>query len=74
VEGLPEADKPLIALVQEAWREGAAFARQVPPLAPSHSDYAAYRKLTPLDQATAVRRLIPRAVAQFRAQMEGASS
>jgi len=46
----------------------------VPPLVPNHPDYEAYRKLTPLDQGTAVRRLIPRAVAQFRAQVESASS
>jgi len=74
VEGVPDADTPLIALVQEAWQQGAAFARRVPPLVPSHPDYEVYRKLTPLDQGTAVRRLIPRAVAQFRAQVESASS
>jgi len=74
VEGLPDGDTPLIALVQEAWQQGAAFARQVPPLVPGHPDYEAYQKLTALDQGTVVRRLIPRAVAQFQAQVEGASS
>ena len=29
----------------------------------------AYQKLGPIDRGTAIRRLIPRAVAQFRAQM-----
>jgi hypothetical protein len=56
--------------VQQAWEQGSAFAREVPRLAPGHPDYEAYRKLAPIDQGTALRRLIPQAVAQFRAQVE----
>jgi hypothetical protein len=70
VEGVPEREEPLIALVQQAWEKGSAFAREVPRLAPGHPDYEAYRKLAPIDQGTALRRLIPQAVAQFRAQVE----
>lgn len=71
VEGLPDEDRPLIALVQEAWKEGPAFARKLPRLVPGHPDYEAYRRMNPRDQGTAIRRLIPRAVARFRAMVEG---
>lgn len=74
VKEVPGENTPLIALVQEAWQQGATFARQVPRLVPDHPGYEAYRKLTPLDQDTAIRRLIPRAVAQFRAQVEESAS
>lgn len=70
VEDLPGSDTPLIALVQEAWKKGSAFAREVPRLAASHPDYEAYQKLTAIDRGTAVRRLIPRAVDRFREQVE----
>jgi len=69
VEEIPGEDVPLIALVQQAWEKGSAFAREVPRLAPGHPDYQAYQKLRPVDQGTVIRRLIPRAVAQFRAQI-----
>jgi len=54
---------------QQAWEKGSAFAREVPRLAPGHPDYQAYQKLRPVDQGTVIRRLIPRAVAQYRAQI-----
>jgi hypothetical protein len=71
VEGAPGEETPLIALVQQAWQQAADFVRQVPRLSPSHPDYEAYQKLGALDRGTAVRRLIPRAVAKFREQVEG---
>jgi hypothetical protein len=71
VEGPPGEEPPLIALVQQAWQQGSDFVRQVPRLSPSHPDYGAYQKLGAIDQGTTVRRLIPRAVAQFREQVEG---
>jgi hypothetical protein len=71
VQEIPGEGTPLIALVQHAWQQGPGFAREVPRLAPGHPDYGAYAKLSPGDQGTAVRRLIPRAVAQFREQVEG---
>ena len=69
VEETPGENVPLISLVQQAWQEGSAFARQVPRLAPDHPDYQTYQKLGSIDQGTTIRRLIPRAVAQFRTQM-----
>jgi hypothetical protein len=70
VEDIPGEKTPLIALVQQAWQQGSDFARQVPRLAPSHPDYGSYQKLGAIDQGTTVRRLIPRAVAQFQEQVE----
>jgi hypothetical protein len=71
VEEVPGQTTPLIALVQQAWKQGSAFARELPRLAASHPDYEAYRKLGAIDRGTTVRRLIPRAVAQFREEIEG---
>ncbi|MEJ5330039.1 MAG: hypothetical protein WHT07_07790 [Desulfobaccales bacterium] len=72
VAALPEEDTPLIALVQEAWRRGDDFARSLPELSPSHPDFPAYAKLTHLDRRVFLRRLIPKAVAAYRQQVEGA--
>jgi len=74
VEAVPGGESPLIVLVQQAWEQGSSFTRQLPRLSPSHPDYEAYRKLPPLDQGTAVRRLIPRAVARFRQLVTGETS
>jgi hypothetical protein len=71
VEEVPGMDTPLIELLQQAWRKGAAFARELPQLSTGHPEYESYRTLHPMDQAVFLRRLIPRAVAQFRAQIEG---
>jgi hypothetical protein len=70
VEGVPGEESPLIALVQQAWQQGSDFTRQVPRLSPSHPDYGAYQKMGAIDQGTAVRRLIPRAVGKFRELVE----
>jgi hypothetical protein len=70
VEETPGEEVPLIALVQQAWEQGPDFTRQVPRLAPGHPDYQTYQKLGPTDQSTAIRRLIPRAVARFRDQIK----
>ena len=70
VEEVPGQEVPLIALVQQAWKGGPAFARDVPRLAPGHPDYEAYQRLGAIDRGTTVRRLIPRAVAQFREEVE----
>jgi len=74
VEEVPGEDAPLIALVQQAWQQGGAFARDVPRLVSDHPEYKAYQRLGPLDQSTAIRRLIPQAVGKFKAQVEGGSS
>lgn len=71
VEEVPGMDTPLIELMQQAWRKGTAFARELPQLSTGHPEYESYRALHPMDQAVFLRRLIPRAVAQFRAQIEG---
>ncbi len=70
VEEVPDQDTPLIALVQAAWSREAAFAGAVPALAPHHPEYETYRKLSPIDRRVFIRRLIPRAVAEFRARVE----
>ena len=61
VEGIPQEDTPIVDLVRQVWSQAAAFAREVPRLAPSHPDQEAYRKLAPRDRAVFLRRLIPRA-------------
>jgi hypothetical protein len=70
---VPEGELPLIQLVQQAWRQGPAFARETPRLSPRHPDHAAYRRLTALDQTVFIRRLIPKAVGRFREVVEGES-
>ena len=70
VEEVPGENVPLIALVQEAWLQASAFSREMPRLAPSHSNYESFQKMGPIDQGTAIRRLIPRAVAEFRSRVE----
>lgn len=71
VESVPDEEAPLITLVKEAWSQESAFARAVPRLIPDRPEYKSYRKLPPLDQRVFIRRLIPRAVADYRAQVEG---
>ncbi len=70
VEEVPEAGTPIIELVRGAWRHGPRFSQAAPVLDPEHPDYAAYLRLTPMDRAVMVRRLIPRAVGRFREQVE----
>jgi hypothetical protein len=70
VAGVPETEAPIIELVQQAWRLGARFGQEAPVLAPEHSDYPAYARLNPMDRVVFLRRLIPRAVACFRDQVE----
>jgi hypothetical protein len=74
VDAAPGMDTPLIELVQQAWHKGAAFARELPQLSSQHPEYDSYRALHPMDQAVFLRRLIPRAVSQFRAQLEDQQS
>jgi hypothetical protein len=68
---VPGLEAPIIELVQQAWRQETAFAREVPKLSPTHPDYEAYLKLNPMDRAVVIRRLIPRAVAAYRDQLAG---
>lgn len=70
VEAVPGMEAPIIQLVQGAWLGGANFARELPRLSNQHPEYEAYRRLPPMDQGVFLRRLIPRAVAQFRDQVE----
>jgi hypothetical protein len=70
VETEPGADRPIIELVRQAWRLGATFEQAAPALAPDHPDYPAYARLKPMDRVVFLRRLIPRAVAAFRDQVE----
>lgn len=67
----PGLNTPIIELVQQAWRLGADFARQVPQLSSGHAAYQAYAKLSPMDRVVYIRRLIPQAVAEFKARVEG---
>jgi len=70
VDAVPGGQLPLIEQVQQAWRQGAAFAREVPRLSPAHPGYPAYSKLGPMDQTVFIRRLIPSAVAEFREEVD----
>jgi hypothetical protein len=74
VEAVPEADVPIIDLLRRAWRLGGKFGQVAPVLAPDHPDYPAYIRLNPMDRAVMVRKLIPRAVAQFRARVAATSA
>ncbi len=71
-EDVPGPDTPLIRQVEEAWTRGSDFARGLPRLSEKHPQYAAYRKMSPLDQGAFLRRLIPLAVAEFQARVEAA--
>jgi hypothetical protein len=70
VQGVAGGETPIIQLVQEAWRGGPEFARQVPRLSEDHRDYPAYVRLNPLDRVVFIRRLIPLAVAAFQERLE----
>jgi hypothetical protein len=70
IDTVPGMDTPIIELLQQAWRKGSAFARELPQLSTRHPEYEGYLKLHPMDQAVFLRRLIPRAVSQFRTQLE----
>ena len=70
VEEAPGLDTPLIELVEQAWRKGSSFSRELPRLSPRHPEFDSYRSMHPMDQAVFLRRLIPRAVAQFRLLLE----
>jgi hypothetical protein len=70
VTAVPEAEVPIIMLVERAWRLGAKFGQEAPILVPEHPEFPAYDRLSPMDRAVFVRRLIPRAVAAFREQVE----
>ncbi len=69
VKGVPGGERPIIQLVQEAWRRQVEFAREIPCLSPDHPDYQAYTRLNQLDRVVFIRRLIPRAVDTFREQL-----
>jgi hypothetical protein len=69
VEEVPGGEFPLIELVQQAWRQGPSFAREVPPLGAAHPEFDAYRRLNHLDRTVFIRRLIPRAVDEYREKM-----
>src|SRR4030042_6076307 len=69
-EVVPGGETPIIELVQQAWRKGTAFARELPRLSGQHPEYESYRTLHPMDQAVFLRRMIPRAVSQFRMLLE----
>lgn len=71
VKNVPDEEAALITLVKEAWSQEAAFARAVPRLMPDRPEYELYRKLPPIDQRVFIRRLIPRAVEEYRTQVEG---
>jgi hypothetical protein len=70
VEEFGGDDETIIGLVQQAWRRTKDFAREVPSLCSTHLDYPAYARLNTMDRVVFIRRLIPRAVAAFRAQLE----
>jgi hypothetical protein len=66
----PEAEVPIIALVERAWRLGNDFGREAPALSPEYPEFPAYSRLAPMDRVVFLRRLIPRAVAAFHSQVE----
>lgn len=70
VQGL---EVPIIALVEQAWRQGTRFNQETPTLATEHPEFPAYSRLNPMDRVVFLRRLIPRAVATFRDQVESAN-
>jgi hypothetical protein len=73
VAAAPGAETPIIELVRQAWRLGAGFGQDAPALVPEHAEYPAYARLKAMDRVVFLRRLIPRAVACFRDQVESTS-
>ena len=71
VEGLKEADLPLLALVDLVDAAPATQATPAPALVPEHPAYADYEKLIPSERHTCIRKLIPAALAEFRQRVEG---
>jgi hypothetical protein len=71
LEADPGPQTPIIDLVQEAWRGATPLSREVPRLSPQHPQYDSYAKLPAIDRAVFIRRLMPKAVAQFREQVGG---
>ena len=57
-------------MMERAWRTDDGFAQEAPTLNPDHPEFPAYARLSPMDQVVFLRRLIPRAVAAFRNQVE----
>jgi hypothetical protein len=74
VTGAREAEAPIIELVRQAWRLGPGCGPAAPTLVPGHPDYPAYVRLNAMDRVVFLRRLIPRAVACFRDQVEPTST
>jgi hypothetical protein len=70
VTEVPEADVPIIALVERSWKLGASFGQEAPALSREHQEFPAYIRLSPMDRVVFLRRLIPRAVVAFRDQVE----
>ncbi len=73
VAATPDENLPIIALVHLAWRQSGDFGQGLPQLARSHPEYEAYQRLPQRDQGMFLRRLLPRAVAQFQAIVAGRS-
>jgi hypothetical protein len=73
VTTVPEAEVPIIRLVEQAWRQGASFGQEAPALAAEHPEFPAYARLNAMDRVVFLRRLIPRAVVTFRDQVEASS-
>ncbi len=67
---VPGEDTAIIGLVREAWNQSAGFSRETPVLDPGCPDFPTYQHLSPLDRRVFIRRLIPKAVAAFRQQVE----
>ncbi len=74
VEDVPGEELPLIQLVRRAWRQGDAFSREAPELSQQHPDYPAFARLAGLDRVVFIRRLIPRAVGEFRERLAQAEN
>ena len=69
LEAVPGGERPIMQLVQEAWRRQLQFAREIPRLSTDHPDYQAYSRLNHLDRVVFIRRLIPQAVDTFRERL-----
>jgi hypothetical protein len=70
VEGPPEANLPLLTLLETVDAAPANRATPTPALVPEHPAYADYANLIHSERHIFIRRLIPSALAEFRRQLE----
>ncbi|OPX19518.1 MAG: hypothetical protein BZ151_08850 [Desulfobacca sp. 4484_104] len=71
VSAVPDGSLPIIEFLPGARPPAGSETVKLPALAPEHPQFAEYQALPPHDQGIFIRRLIPRAVREFRRRLAG---